>query len=122
MTTLSPLRRSAVLGFALLAVVSAGACSDASDGTAEGTSSVATTVATTPTTGAPGTTRPPDPAVPSTAGTAPPGAAGVRDWDGARFDIGALNRIDRTEAGGTKLVGSSWGRGASGASGCPSAP
>lgn len=32
------------------------------------------------------------------------GTAAVRDWDGVRFDVGVVNRIDRTEDGTTLIV------------------
>jgi hypothetical protein len=82
-----------------------GACSRAKDKTAQSTGGVVTTVVVDPTTtGAPGTPSSQAGTVPPTAGGARPGPAAVRDWDGTRFDVGVVNRIDRTEDGKTLIV------------------
>jgi hypothetical protein len=75
----------------LVALIGAGACGDGAEPAVPATTAAGRDGATTE---APASTAP--------AATIP--RAGAEDWDGARFDFGILDRIDRTEDGRTLLV------------------
>jgi hypothetical protein len=93
------------LAVAMAATMALGACSKAKDTTSGATGRVITTVVGPPsTTAAAGSGSSPASTLPTTASPAPAGTSAVRDWDGTRFDIGRLDRIDRTEDGKTLVV------------------
>jgi len=71
-------------------------CGGGDDGGAVGEAAPTSTSAPPSTTAAPGTT--------AAVTTVPTKAKDVRDWDGVRFDIGIVDRIDRTEDGKTLVV------------------
>ena len=98
-------RRALPLALALVLLVG-GACSDSGDSDngdggeeATGTTSSSTTPSSS---GSSTSSIPPPP--PEETGTTVTTIAGAEDWDGARYDAGRVDRIDRTEDGRTLVV------------------
>lgn len=83
--------RAAVV-LVLTGMVLLGGCRDDGDDPGSGSGAVTST------------TRAPDDATPASTASTAPGPVDTGDWDGTRFDIGIVDRIDRTEDGRTLVV------------------